>query len=163
MASYKTVMRHSRSHSSLLTISALALALVWPPGTALRAETVAPSDVQPPLQTPAVRKGSLLVVLIYDESCKTSCQVVKPIVKELTAQNQVDYEELNTSPTALKATLERARQLKIETFVSDRTEEVPVVGIFTNKNKRLKELVGFKTKEVYRDAIHKALLKVAQP
>jgi hypothetical protein len=106
------------------------------------------------------KKAQLLVVLIYDESCTVSCSVVKPIVRDLATQQQIQYEEFNTSPKELSAALAKAKKFKMETFVSDRTEEVPVVGIFTVKGKRLKELSGRKTKEVYKEAIEKALEKV---
>jgi hypothetical protein len=105
-------------------------------------------------------QAQLLVVLIYDASCTVSCSVVKPIVRDLTTTQQIQYEEFNTSPNELKDALAKARKFKLETFVSDRTEEVPVVGIFTSKGKRLKELSGRKTKEVYKEAIEKALEKV---
>lgn len=129
------------------------------PINSARAESWAPNatgnqDIAPD------KKPQLLVLLIYDESCTVACTVVKPIVRDLVGQHQVQYEELNTSPKELKAALARAKQLRLETFVSDRTEEVPVVGIFTAKGKRLKELIGRKTKEVYKEAIEKALEKV---
>jgi hypothetical protein len=108
------------------------------------------------------KKCQLIVMLIYDETCITSCTVVKPIVRELAEQNKIQYEELNTSPSQLKATLERAKQLKLESFVSDRTDEVPIVGIFTTKGKLLKEIPGRKTRDVYRTAIEKAWQKVAR-
>lgn len=141
-------------------IAALIVFCIWPINS-VRAESWAPNATNNSNQDIAPdKKPQLLVLLIYDESCTVSCTVVKPIVRDLVAQHQVQYEELNTSPKALKAALARAKQLKLETFVSDRTEEVPVVGIFTAKGRRLKELIGKKTREVYKEAIEKALEKV---
>jgi hypothetical protein len=129
-------------------------------GGPVQSESIAPNSVgNQPQDISPDKKAQLLVVLIYDESCTVACTVVKPIVRDLVSGHQVQYEELNTSPKELKNTLARAKALKLETFVSDRTEEVPVVGIFTSKGKRLKELTGRKTREVYKEAIEKAMEK----
>jgi hypothetical protein len=111
-------------------------------------------------EAPATAKPAMVVVLIYDDSCVTSCTVVKPIVRELASEKMIQYEELNTSHDHLKETMVKAKQLGVEKFVSDRTEEVPVVGIFSGRGKMLGELTGRKTKEVYRQAIEKAMKKV---
>lgn len=120
----------------------------------------APAAVAQPEQTPAGAKPAMVIVLIYDDSCVTSCTVVKPIVRELASEKMVQYEELNTSRDHLKETMAKAKALGVEKFVGDRTEEVPVVGLFTNRGKKLGELTGRKTKEVYKEAIEKAMRKV---
>lgn len=133
---------------SVMTVLALALS--------------ASAAIAQPDQTSAATaaKPSMVVVLIYDDSCITSCTVVKPIVKDLATEKMVQYEELNTSREHLKETMARAKALGVEKFVGDRTEEVPVVGLFTSRGKKLGELTGRKTKEVYREAIEKAMRKV---
>lgn len=115
-------------------------------------------------ETAPLKKRSLIVVLIYDDSCKIACTVVKPVVRELAEQraDQVQYVELNAGTASIKESLKKADELKIKTFVEDRTEEVPVVGIFSAKGKMLKELVGHKTKEVYKQALESSLQKVSK-
>jgi len=149
-------------------LAALALSFSAWTATVVHAE----SQQQPPpklnqcvTEAAPDKKCQLIVFLIYDESCKTACTIVKPIVKDLAAQNRIQYEELNTSPAQLQASMDRAKKFfpKGDTFVSDRTDEVPVVGIFTTKGKRLKEIPGRKPREVYQAAIDKALQKVAEP
>jgi hypothetical protein len=120
----------------------------------------APAALAQPEQTPAGAKPAMVVVLIYDDSCITSCTVVKPIVRELASEKMIQYEELNTSREHLKETMAKAKSLGVEKFVGDRTEEVPVVGLFSNHGKKLGELTGRKTKDVYKEAIEKAMRKV---
>lgn len=117
----------------------------------------------------AEKKRGLIVVFLYDESCKESCLVVRPVVRDVTRQrsDRIEYVELNTSPTAIKETTGKAASLKIKTFVDDRTDQVPLIAIFSTagsaKPRLIKELVGKKTKDVYKEAVEKALEKVGAP
>lgn len=126
----------------------------------MRAGAVAAQAETP--ASPAASSKGVIVVLIYDESCKETCEVVRPIVRELTQQqaSNVDYVELNTAKANISKALQQAKDLNIRSFVDDRTDEVPVVGLFARKGskpKLLKELVGKKNRQVYQANLEKAL------
>ncbi len=102
-----------------------------------------------------------MVVLLYDQDCKVTCTKVKPAMQELAQKfgPKVKYVELNTNEETFSDTMKSAEGLGIRKFVHDSAEEVPIVGIFDTKKKRMKELQGFKTKDVYDAAIQKALVQ----
>jgi hypothetical protein len=104
---------------------------------------------------------SVMVVLLYDQDCKVTCTKVKPAMQELAQKfgPKVKYVELNTNEETFSDTMKSAEGLGIRKFVHDSAEEVPIVGIFDTKKKRMKELQGFKTKDVYDAAIQKALVQ----
>ena len=104
-------------------------------------------------------KRPLLVVLIFDESCKVWCQKVRPIMKELKGQysDKIEVVELDASQTTLKQAESVAKSYGVYGFLRDSADWVPIVGIFSSRKKLLKELVGPKQKDVYVAAIDKAL------
>ena len=104
-------------------------------------------------------KRPVLVVLIFDESCKVWCQKVRPIMKELKGQytDKIEVIELDASQPALKQAETVAKSYGVYGFLRDSADWVPIVGIFSGRKKLLKELVGPKQKEVYVAAIDKAL------
>lgn len=110
---------------------------------------------------PAKQDWNLLVVLLYDQDCKVTCTKVKPAMQELAQKfgSKVKYVELNTNEETFADTVKTADSLGVKKFVNDSAEEVPIVAIFDTKKKRMKELQGFKTKDVYETAIQKALEK----
>lgn len=118
--------------------------------TACKAETAQAETQQP---------WKLLVVLLYDQDCKVTCTKVKPAMQELAQKfgPQVKYVELNAAEGTFAESIKTAESLGVKHFVTDSAEQVPVVGIFNTKKKRVKELQGFKTKDVYELAIQKAL------
>lgn len=71
--------------------------------------------------------------------------------------SKVKYVELNTNEETFSNTMKTAEDLGVKKFVHDTADQVPIVGIFNVKKKRVKELQGFKTKDVYDLAIQKAL------
>jgi predicted DsbA family dithiol-disulfide isomerase len=104
-----------------------------------------------------------LVVLIYDDSCKTSCTIVRPIMKEICTEycQKVRYVELNTSKESLKESCKTAKEINVHSFLADSSELVPIVGVFCARGgKVIKEIRGAKTRDVYKTAIEKALEKV---
>lgn len=104
-----------------------------------------------------------MVVLIYDDSCKTSCTIVRPIMKELCAEfsQKIRYVELNTSKDNLKESCKTAKEFNVHCFLADCSEQVPIVGVFRGRGgKVIKDIRGAKTKDVYKAAIEKALEKV---
>ncbi|HEY9871267.1 MAG TPA: hypothetical protein V6D08_19055 [Candidatus Obscuribacterales bacterium] len=104
-------------------------------------------------------KRPVLVVLIFDESCKAWCQKVRPVMKELKDQygDKVEIIELDASAPTLKDAETRAKAYGVYGFLRDSADWVPIVGIFSGRRKLLKELVGPKQKDVYVAAIDKAL------
>ncbi len=104
-------------------------------------------------------KRPVLVVLIFDESCKVWCQKVRPIMQELKGQytNKIEVIELDASQPTLKQAETDAKSHGVYGFLRDSADWVPIVVIFSGRRKLLKELVGPKQKEVYVAAIDKAL------
>lgn len=109
--------------------------------------------------SPAADKQSLLVVLIYDQNCKVACTKVKPLMQELADKHidKIKYVELDASPESFDRSVKGASKLGVKTFLIDSTDLAPIVGIFNSRGKRIKELQGYKNKEVYEQAIEKAL------
>lgn len=109
--------------------------------------------------SPAVDSMQLLVVLVFDQNCKVACVKVRPIMQELARKHEgrLKYSELDATPEAFDTTVKTAADLGVKTFLLDSTDLAPIVGIFNAKRKRIKELQGYKSKEVYEAAIDKAL------
>lgn len=99
------------------------------------------------------------VVMIYDHECSVWCGQVKPILSEL--QNEykarVQFVELDTSNDQIANSKSTAKSIGVSKFLNENADYAPVIGVFSAKGKLLKELVGPKKKEIYTDAISKAL------
>jgi thiol-disulfide isomerase/thioredoxin len=108
--------------------------------------------------TPPASKP-VLVVLIFDEGCKTWCQKVRPMMGELKEMfgNQIEVAELDATQDKLKDAEAKAKSLGIAAFLRDSAEWVPIVGVFNPQRKLVKELVGPKGKDTYVSAVKKAL------
>lgn len=121
---------------------------------------IAAGLVNPALSAPAKPGQQVLVVLIFDQSCKAWCQKVRPMMKELgeVYGDKVSFAELDASHDKLKEAEARAKELGVYSFLSDSADWVPIVGVFSPQRKLVKELVGPKQKEVYAGAIDKALV-----
>lgn len=118
------------------------------------------SAVAEPVSTAqSADNGGALVVLLYDEHCKTWCEKVRPIMRELKEHygNKVKVVELNTSHSALKESKKEAKELGVSGFLADYCDFVPYVGMFNRKRKLVKELQGPKEKDTYVQAIDKVL------
>jgi hypothetical protein len=117
------------------------------------------STIGPVVSAPARANQQVLVVLIFDQSCKAWCQKVRPMMKELgeVYGDKVVFAELDASHDKLKEAEGRAKELGVYNFLSDSADWVPIVGVFNPQRKLVKELVGPKQKEVYAGAIDKAL------
>lgn len=70
---------------------------------------------------------------------------------------QIKYSELDASPEAFNASIKVASTLGVKTFLADSTDLAPIVGIFNARRKKVNELLGYKSKEVYQAAIERAL------
>ena len=100
-----------------------------------------------------------LVVFIFDKSCKVSCNTVRPIIRELQGEytNRVQFTELDVSKDCLKESQKTAKSLGVSSFLSDAEDWYPAVGVFSARRKMVKQILGAKTKEMYKAAIEKAI------
>lgn len=100
------------------------------------------------------------VVMIYDHECAVWCGQVKPILSELQNEykSRVQFVELDTSNDHMASSKNTAKSIGVSKFLNENADYAPVIGVFSAKGKLLKELVGPKKKEIYTDAISKALL-----
>ncbi len=99
------------------------------------------------------------VVMIYDHECAVWCGQVKPILAELQNEykSRVQFVELDTSNDQMASSKNTAKSIGVSKFLNENADYAPVIGVFSAKGKLLKELVGPKKKEIYTDAISKAL------
>ncbi len=113
----------------------------------------------PKLPAAAQQASTTLVVLIFDRGCKTWCQKVRPMMKELKDQfgDRIDVAEIDASEENLKEAEVKAKSLGVYDFLRDSAEWVPIVGVFNARRKLVKELVGPKQKDAYVSAVQRAL------
>ena len=103
---------------------------------------------------------SVLVVFVFDKSCRISCDAVRPIFKQLKSDydERVKFVELDVSKGVLGDSQKTAKALNVSRFLSDTEDWYPAVGVFTGARKKVKEILGAKPKDQYVQAIEKALL-----
>lgn len=101
----------------------------------------------------------VLVVFVFDKSCRISCDAVRPIFKQLKTDygDKVKFVELDVSKDVLSESQKTARTLNIKRFLDDTEDWYPAVGVFTGSRKKIKEILGAKPKQQYVEAIDKAL------
>lgn len=102
---------------------------------------------------------SAMIVLIYDTHCKTACDLVRPIMKEIKGEMKdcFTFVELDSSNEKLVESQKTAKELGIHGFLADYAQFVPIVGVFTAKKKCVKVIQGPKGKDIYMAALQKAL------
>lgn len=102
---------------------------------------------------------SAMIVLIYDTHCKTACDLVRPIMKEIKGEMKdcFAFVELDSSTEKLAESQKTAKELGIHGFLADYAQFVPIVGVFTAKKKCIKVIQGPKGKDIYMAALQKAL------
>ncbi len=141
---------------SALALFVLILALLCPMGALAEPQAVGQESKKE--QPCAARQ--VLVVLLYDDSCKHACSIVRPIMEQMTKEfeNNIRYVELNSAAAHLQESIKVAKSLGIPCFLSDGTDQVPLVAVFEpGKRRPKKELQGAKKPEVYRQAIESVL------
>ena len=119
-----------------------------------------------PLLSPAAiagedsEDGRVLVVFVFDKSCRISCDAVRPIFKQLKVDygERVKFVELDVSKDMLGESQKTAKALKVGRFLDDTEDWYPAVGVFTGGRKKIKEILGAKPKDQYVQAIEKALV-----
>ncbi|HIA51942.1 MAG TPA: thioredoxin [Candidatus Melainabacteria bacterium] len=105
------------------------------------------------------RDDRVLVVFVFDKSCRISCDAVRPIFRQLKTEygDKVKFVELDVSKDVLSDSQKTAKALNVKRFLDDTEDWYPAVGVFTGSRKKIKEILGAKPKEQYVQAIDKAL------
>ncbi len=102
-----------------------------------------------------------LVVYIYNKGCDhESCNITAYSAFEAarkTYGDRVDFHKLDISKPALQASLKKTKKLGIEGYLVGAVDMTPEIGVFTNKRKLAKEIVGLKSPELLKHAIEKVL------
>lgn len=103
--------------------------------------------------------SNVLVVFVFDKSCKVACTKVRPSLNELKEEygDRVEYVELDVSKDCMKESEKTAKSLHVYNFLQDTEEWYPAVGVFSARRKLVKQILGTKTKEMYKAAIEKAI------
>ncbi|CAN5140009.1 hypothetical protein BH11CYA1_BH11CYA1_43280 [soil metagenome] len=140
-------------------IAASALALFSLAFTDLASHNAALADNPIDLTKSLAGKYDARVVMIYDHECAVWCGQVRPIMSDLRNEykSKVQFVELDTSKEQLANSKTTAKTIGVSKFLNENADYAPVIGVFSAKGKLLKELVGPKKKEIYTDAISKAL------
>lgn len=101
----------------------------------------------------------VLVVFVFDKSCRISCDAVRPIFRQLKNEygEKVKFVELDVSKDVIGESQKTAKALNVGRFLSDTEDWYPAVGVFTAGRKKVKEILGAKPREQYVNAIEKAL------
>ncbi|MBA4077131.1 MAG: hypothetical protein C0508_18995 [Cyanobacteria bacterium PR.023] len=122
-------------------------------------QTPALADAPSALTKKVAGQYEARVVMIYDHECAVWCGQVKPILAELQSEYKakVQFVALDTSSDQISSSKITAKAIGASKFLSENADYAPVIGVFSAKGKLLKELVGPKKKEIYADAIAKAL------
>ena len=102
----------------------------------------------------------VLVVFVFDKSCRISCDAVRPIFRQLKTEygEKVKFVELDVSKDVIKESQKTAKVLNVGRFLDDTEDWYPAVGVFTAGRKKVKEILGAKPREQYVSAIEKALV-----
>jgi hypothetical protein len=100
-----------------------------------------------------------LVVFVFDKSCKISCGLVRPVIRQLQEQylGRVKFIELDVSKDSLPESKKVADALGISSYLQESEDWYPAVAFFSANHKMVKELLGARSKELYRAGIEKAL------
>jgi hypothetical protein len=130
--------------------------------TGIASSEVVMAETKPsPQDAPKAEKTNYdaRVVMVYDHECAVWCGKVKPLLSELQNEykSRVQFVELDTSNDQMEASKKTAKTLGVGKFLNENADYAPVIGVFSAKGKLLKELVGPKNKDIYSDAISKAL------
>ena len=110
-------------------------------------------------KTELPQEGKPMVVALYNENCRISCKLVKPMLKNLSAKygTQVEFHELNLTKKNPTKSIEKAKKLGVESFVMASASYIPCVGIFNSQKVLVKEIPAKKPKKIYEKYIDKAL------
>jgi thioredoxin-related protein len=105
--------------------------------------------------------NKVLVLLVFDKTCKAWCEKVRPVMKEVQESYgpKVDVAELDSTQDVLEESKKKAKNLGVAKFFADVTDYVPIVLIFDAQRKLVKELPGPKPLQEYKACIDKALAR----
>ncbi len=121
--------------------------------------TLAPSVMAADAARGGNEQHQALVALVYDQSCKISCGIVRPKLKQLEDEyaGRVQFVELDVSKDCLKESEKTAKSLGILSYLQDTEDWYPAVVVFSSRRKKVKELLGPRNITEYRAAIEKAM------
>jgi hypothetical protein len=104
-------------------------------------------------------EAQALVVFVFDKSCKISCGLVRPVIRQLQEQyaGRVKFIELDVSKDSLAESKKMADSLGIRSYLQESEDWYPAVAFFSANHKMVKELLGARSKELYKAGIEKAL------
>lgn len=102
-----------------------------------------------------------LLVMIFDQNCKTWCSQVRPMVTQLKQAygEEADFAEIDVTANVLKEASKQAKDLGIGGLLPDMLGYVPLVLICESNRKNYKEFVGPKKLEVYENYLKIVLSK----
>ena len=151
--------RHPRNSLASLTAMLCLFSFAGAFVNASLWQTPALADAPAALTKKVAGQYEARVVMIYDHECAVWCGQVKPILAELQNEykSKVQLVALDTSSDQISSSKITAKAIGASKFLSENADYAPVIGVFSAKGKLLKELVGPKKKEIYADAIAKAL------
>jgi len=103
----------------------------------------------------------VLVLMVFDQNCKKFCKEVRPVLKDLKIAygDKIVVTEVDVTQSVLSEASKRCKELGVQSFLPAAIDVVPCVGIFNEKRKLRRELVGPKKKQVYAKYIDKCLKK----
>ncbi|MBU6455526.1 MAG: thioredoxin family protein [Cyanobacteria bacterium REEB67] len=118
------------------------------------------SLIAPAIAAESESHDRVMLVFVFDKSCRISCDRVRPVLLELeeTYKDRLKVVELDISPEVLKETQKRADELGLKSFLANTEDWYPAVGIFDKKGKKVKEILGAQPKAKYVAAIEKAMM-----
>lgn len=104
--------------------------------------------------------GRVQVVFVFDESCRISCDAVRPIFSQLKVEygETVKFVALDVSREVLRESRKAGRELRAGRFPDDMEDWYRAFGVVTGGRKKIREILGAKPKEQYVQAIEKAFL-----
>jgi hypothetical protein len=120
--------------------------------------------VLPPLPGPVgdPTKAKILMALLYDKSCYTACQKVRPVLLEIANERVPEVAYLEIDLSNYTAAVKLAKQYGVGAIIRDSSDEVPLLEYFDERRVPLEQESGAKTKDVYLRKLQHCLDKVNQ-
>jgi len=113
----------------------------------------------PPLAGAGVKAEQPFVVFIHSTCCPV-CAKVRPIMHELekSYDGKIQFIYLDVTDEKAKSQSKKIAKSKgLGAFFALYEDTFPCVGVFNGKNKCIKELYGFQTKEKYLSVMDKVI------
>jgi thiol-disulfide isomerase/thioredoxin len=107
------------------------------------------------------RRDKPLVVMIFDDNCKTWCKQVRPIIDDLhkSYADDAEFAEIDVTFKNLPDAKKKAKELGIGSLLEDTIGNVPMVLVCEQNRLKFTEFVGAKSKDIYEACLKKILAK----